>query len=71
MFCEQYGSSSIGSLGNKEERGSLGRFRQDDLSSLEIFINESFTDFLFFRIEGIHLSDLGNKQWFKINSVII
>ena len=58
-------------LCNKEKRGGLWGLGRNDSSSLKVFINEGFACFLFLRINGIYLSDLGNKLWLKIDGVVI
>ena len=50
-------------LGDEEGRGLQG-FRQDDVTSFEMFFNECGTGLFFFGIEGVYLGDLGYKHIF-------
>ena len=49
-------------LSNKEERCSLWGLGWDNSSGLKVFIDESLTCFLFFRIKGVYLSNFWNEQ---------
>ena len=58
-------------FGYKEERGSLGGFRGDYPSSLQMFFDERFACFHFCWIERIDLGNLGSEVGIKFDCVVV
>ena len=57
-------------LGDEEEGRGLRGFRQEDVTSFEMFFNECGTGLFFLGIVGVYLGDLGHKCIFQVNGVI-
>ena len=57
-------------LWNEEEWSSLWRFGGYNMSSLQVFIDESFASFLFSRIKRVGFHNLGDKGILEFNGVI-
>ena len=55
----------------KEERGSLGGFRGDNLPSFQVFFDEGFASLHFCWVEQIDLGDLWGEVRTKFNCVIV
>ena len=54
---------------NEEEWGSLWGFGEYNASGLKMFIDESLASFLFSRVKGIDLCDLGDKGIFEFEGM--
>ena len=57
-------------LWDEEEWGSLWGLGGYNLSCLQIFIDESFTSFLFSSVKRVDLGDLRGKRVFEFNGVV-
>ena len=58
-------------LGDKKEWRGLWRFRWDNMSRFQMFVDEGLACFHLLRVQGINFGNFQGKGWFEVNDMVI